>query len=308
MIIRDRPSIWKLFFVLRGSIVPKIAPQILGVLGLGVGVVLMSHSLPSLFTGLTAAPFALLGLALSIFLGFRNNASYDRWWEARRQWGQLVVDARSFSRQINSMLGSDKRAFGPDIRRINMLVVGFCHALRHHLRQTNPGADLASLLDNDLPYSLTDSSNPPDSLLRELGHEIAGLLRTGRISEVQYRILDERLTSFAAVQAACERIQNTPLPFAYGLLLHRTAYLYCLALPFGLAATLGWLTPVISAVIAYTLFGLDALSEELEEPFGTNPHNLALGAISRSIEINTRESIEDSQVPTPSIPKDYLLS
>jgi len=111
----------------------------------------------------------------------------------------------------------------------------------------------------------------------------------------------------AAVQAACERIQNTPLPFAYMLLVQRTAYLYCFILPFGIVASQGLLTPLFCAIVAYTFFGLDALSEELEEPFSLTANGLALSAMSRSTEINLLEILGEIELPEPIQAVKYCL-
>jgi putative membrane protein len=88
MIVRDKPNAFQLFFILRGSVVPLIFPQIIFVTLLGAEVTAAQYYYPTIFPSFTLAPLALLGLALSLFLGFRNNASYDRWWEARKQWGE----------------------------------------------------------------------------------------------------------------------------------------------------------------------------------------------------------------------------
>ncbi len=97
------------------------------------------------------------------------------------------------------------------------------------------------------------------------------------------------------------------LPFSYTLMLHRTAYLYCFLLPFGLVDTIGFMTPFVVGIVAYTIFGLDALGDEIEEPFGNLPNDLALDAICRSIEINLRESIGEEHKLLALAPVDYCL-
>ena len=99
----------------------------------------------------------------------------------------------------------------------------------------------------------------------------------------------------------------TPLPFASTLLLHRTAYLVCLLLPFGLVATAGWATPAFTALIAYTFFGLDRLSEELEDPFGTEANDLALDSLFRSCDIAVFDPLAEPP-PPPLAPRGYFLS
>ena len=106
----------------------------------------------------------------------------------------------------------------------------------------------------------------------------------------------------------CERINSTPIPFTYTLLLHRTAYLYCFLLPFGLVDTIGFMTPFVVAIVAYTFFGLDALGDEIEEPFGKDANDLPLTAICRTIEINLRESLDDDQIPEPLTPLNFCLT
>jgi putative membrane protein len=137
-------------------------------------------------------------------------------------------------------------------------------------------------------------------MVRRMGGRIAALRKAGAIDTIGYRILDERLSEIAAAQAGCERIAGTPLPFAYTLLLQRTAYIFCLLLPFGLASAAGWATPLFTALIAYTFFGLDALSEELEDPFGTQPNDLALDGLCRVCEISVFEAL--GETPPKMIP------
>src|SRR6201996_9714528 len=106
MIVRPRPSLLQLFFILRGSVITRIFPQVLVVFALSALIVELHRISPGLISGGSGAPFTLLGIALSIFLGFRNNACYDRWWEARRQWGQLIVEMRSLARLATTLTDS----------------------------------------------------------------------------------------------------------------------------------------------------------------------------------------------------------
>ena len=109
------------------------------------------------------------------------------------------------------------------------------------------------------------------------------------------------------MQAACERIHNTPAPFAYSLLLHRTAWLFCLLLPFGLVDVLGPFTPLVVIIVAYTFFGLDALGDELQEPFGLSDNSLPLRAIVRTIEIDLLDGLGVQPLPPSLKTSDYVL-
>jgi ion channel-forming bestrophin family protein len=108
MVIRPRPSLLQLFFILRGSIIKRIFPQILITSSLAALVVCVHKTKPDLLPLFDGGPFALIGIALSIFLGFRNSACYERWWEARRQFGSLVAAARQLERQTLILRESDK--------------------------------------------------------------------------------------------------------------------------------------------------------------------------------------------------------
>ncbi len=132
MIVRPRPTVLQLFFILRGSIVPRIAPQILGFALYAAAVVWLTRHYNIGFGSSGLAPFTLLGVTLSIYLGFRNNAAYDRWWEARKLWGQLVFDVRNLARAALALApGPEGRA---EVRRLLMSALAFCNHLRGQLR------------------------------------------------------------------------------------------------------------------------------------------------------------------------------
>ena len=307
MIVRQTPHPFKIFFALRGSIIPKIYPQLLLVTILSTAITIIQHWIPDSFPYYGIATFTLLGIALSLFLGFRNNASYQRWWEARMLWGQLVYDARSLTRQVLSFIDDDNEHGRETQRTMVYLTIAFAHAVRHRLRGTPPWADIDPFVASIHHDGMHQAKNVPDHIMRLMGKHLGDIRRQGLVSEQVIQNMDERLTSMTIVLAACERIHNTPLPFAYMLLVHRTTYLYCIMLPFGLVASLGWATPLVCAVIAYTFFGLDALSEELEEPFGLAANQLPLTALSRTIEINLREALGETNLPTDIMPIDGYL-
>lgn len=307
MIVKQKLSAIKLFFTLRGSVLPKVYPQILLISLISAFITNVQHIFPSSFSSYSVAPFTLLGIALSLFLGFRNNASYQRWWEARGLWGQLVYDARSLCRQALSYIDEDNPIGRDTQRRLIHLSIAFSHAVRHRLRETSPWEDIERFVEPVHHSKMRQAKNLPDYLMRLMGKELGYCRQHHLLSEQMVQNMDERLNSMTVVLAACERIYNTPLPFAYTLLVHRTTYLYCFMLPFGLVSSLGWVTPLICGVIAYTFFGLDALSEELEEPFGLAPNQLALTALSRTIEINLLEALGETDLPLDIVPiKGYL--
>lgn len=261
---------------------------------------------------LTAIPFTLLSLPLAIFLGFRNNAAYDRYWEARKHWGELVLQSRNFSRQCLSLIEhSEPVRAGAGFKdvRIRMIyrAIAFSHALRHLLRNTDARVELNPLLEQGEWEQIGKTANIPNYLMHQMGSDLRLCIGEKRIDGCLAAAIDTTMSSMNATAAACERIRSTPIPFSYSLLLHRTAYLYCFLLPFGLVDAIGFMTPFVVGIVAYTFFGLDALGDEIEEPFGNASNDLPLNAICRSIEINLRDVIGDKHGLVPLAPVNYCL-
>lgn len=317
MIVRPRPSAGRLFFVVRGSIVPKVAPQIAATMVLAAIVTVLHGTVLDHRLTFTAAPFTIIGLALSIFLGFRNAAAYDRFWEGRRLWGELLIASRILARQLTTLVApaasdGDAQRSAHEVsalrRRAVYKTIAFAHALRHHLRDSDPAEDLAALLAPGDHRAVLASVSVPAAILRSLGADVRECLARGLIGEPLAASLDDTLGALDRVLGGCERIRSTPIPFSYTLLLHRTAYLYCFLLPFGLVDTAGIATPIVAGLVSYTFFGLDALGDEIEEPFGTMPNDLPLAAMTRTIERNLRDALGETDLPAPLEPKDYCLS
>jgi len=304
MIVRDRPSLFQLIYIWRGSIVPHVLPQIIFVASFAALITWAAQHYGNLFPDYSAAPFALLGLAFSIFLGFRNNACYDRWWEARKQWGSLIVELRSLARESLILEHDTAPSLRPRLVRGGL---AFAHALAARLRGRDALAEATPFLPPEIAAELGSSRNLPDAILRWQSRELAAMCQQGKLSDILYQGLTARLHALSGVQAACERIRNTPLPFAYTLLLHRTAHLFCLLLPFGLARSVGWATPLLTAVLAYTFFGLDALGDELEEPFGILENDLPLDALVRVLDVDLGEALGDAELPPLLEPVGYVL-
>ncbi|WP_370263921.1 bestrophin family protein [Limnobacter sp.] len=302
MIVRPRPRAHQLIYIVRGSVVRRIAWKVLLIAALSTAVVLFYQSNNLQFLNAGLGTFSILGLALSVFLGFRNNACYDRWWEARKHWGDLIVHSRSFARELAALY--------PQLELRQAMVrrmIAYAHALAARLRdQSEADAARPWLLPAEHAL-LTHARNVPNALLCMQSDELAKLYRQHQLSDILYQTFGNKLAAVAVIQGACERIKTTPTPFAYSLLLRRTAWLFCLLLPFSLAPSLGMLAPLIVAAIAYTFFGLDYLGDELEEPFGLMDNDLPLNALVRGIEVDMLESLGEKELPPYLQPVDYLL-
>ncbi len=296
MIVRDRPRAHELLFALRGSIVPLIAPGVVGLMAFAAAMV-WAHRRFDLFPVIDGIGFTVFGVALSLFLGFRNNAAYDRWWEARRLWGGLLADMRSFAREVD--------IFVADAALRAQLLNGALAFL--HLHRANLRGLTDDKIARELGGALADAAHPPNAALDAMATGIANARRDGSIDGFGAMTLGTRLASMTLQQAGCERIAVTPLPYVYSLLVYRTTYLYCLLLPFALVGPAGWMTPVFMGVVGYVFLGLAEVSEELSHPFGTTPNALPLDAICRAAEISIAPHL--GQVPPePLEAVDFYLS
>ena len=311
VIVRDHPSGLKLFLVMRGSVLGRIWQKLLVTTLLAIAVTLSHGAILHHKVTLTIIPFTLIGLPLAIFLGFRNNSAYDRYWEGRKLWGEIIFNSRNLARQSLSLVGPAPLAGGdrPDIRkRMVHRAIAYAHALRHHLRDSDASADVASLLTPDELRRFATAVHKPNFLIDRMGEDLRLCIDDKRIDGCLAAAIDSTFSALLAACTACERIKGTPIPFSYTLLLHRTAYFYCFLLPFGLVDTIGFMTPFVVAIVAYTFFGLDALGDEIEEPFGLAPNDLPLDTICRTIEINLRESLGETALPQSLQPVGYQLT
>ncbi|OWQ84423.1 bestrophin [Roseateles aquatilis] len=312
MIVRERPSGIRLFFAMRGSILGQIKWTLAANVALALLVTLSHGRLFEYKLQVSALPFSLIGLPLAIFLGFRNNACYDRYWEARKLWGDILLRGRSLARQVLTLIDAPTDATAEaaldERRRMVRRMAAFAHALKHQLRGT-PDVDgqVARWLDRGEGDALASVSNKPAGLMLRMAQDLASCRRQGRVDSMLAASIDATLSGLTAAAASCERIKNSPLPFPYTLLLHRTAHLYCFLLPFGLVDSMGALTPVVVAIVAYTFFGLDAVGDEIEEPFGLRANDLPLDAICRTLEIDLLQSLGETDVPPPLEPVDCCL-
>lgn len=299
MIVPPSTDVLRVLFTLKGSIVKRIALRCLMVTLLAALIVLVERHFPTYFYPVSATPFTLLGLSLSIFMSFRNNACYDRWWEGRKAWGKLIIETRSFVRE--SVAITDETLRTELLRNL----CGFAHALNARLRNEDERAAARPWLARADAIS---PHNVCDGILREIGDHCSRLAAQQQISEWRYNLLEQRLVGLTEVQATCERIKGTPLPFPYTLLLHRTIYIFCLLLPFALAEPLGWLAPLFTTIVGYTFFGLDAIGNELEDPFGRDENDLPTDAMVRTVERDVLAGLGEQQLPPALLPVGYVLS
>lgn len=297
MILRSKPSFKDIIFAINGSILPWIAWHLVTMTVLSVIAIFAAREHPGIFAKISAIPFTLTGIALSVFMSFRNNACYARWWEGRILWGELIIACRSFARQTAD-LGDDDRRF------LLQHLCAFTAGLVARLRGQDEAAAIRRWCEAGPD---AESPNPTNDVLDATGRRCLMLVRERRIGEIHYSVLEGQLAALARVQGGCERIALTPVPFAYSLLLHRTALVFCLMLPFALAGSLDWWTLLPVLLVAYTFFGLEALGHQLEDPFGLDPNALPLEAMQRTVEREMLSLLGHADLPEPIMPSNNVL-
>lgn len=233
--------------------------------------------------------FSLLGVILSLFLGFRTTTAYDRWWEARKQWGALVNNSRNLAIYVDSMWPESDVG----IRRFMAKhIANFCIALSEHLRE---GTKLEKLIylspEEEAYYSTKD--HVPNFIALRIFQRIAQAHRDGAINEGDYLNIKAQHQSLLDILGACERIKKTPIPFSYNVYLKLFISAYAILLPCGLLESFGWTTVPITMLVFFALLGIELMGEEIEDPFGLDCNDLPTGDIAHTIKRNVFELLED---------------
>ncbi len=202
---------------------------------------------------------SILGIILGLLLVFRTNTAYDRWWEGRRLWGQLLNVSRALAHQLDAQLAPD----APQRREYAATMGAFPAALAAHLRRARTA----------------DGPHVPNRLVRDLSRQVHGDVLLGALPREAAVALTPLLVAYDDVTGACERIRNTPIPFSYSSYVKQFVLLYALVLPFGLVREFRYATIIASMMTFFATMGLELLAVEIEEPFGTDRNDLPLDDI-----------------------------
>lgn len=233
----------------------------------------------------TTVMHSLLGFVISLLLVFRTNTAYDRWWEGRKLWGDLVNNTRNLMMKINTFVPAEKKDLKNEFR---ILISNYPMALKEHLR----GGYKEELLEDHPRLSKTqlkEFSHIPNRIAQQMYSETEMLLKQGLITEEKWLLLNEELRSFTNVAGACERIKKTPIPYSYSTFIKRIIFLYIITLPLGLIPDLKWGTIPIVIFVFYAFAGLELLAEEIEDPFGDERNDLPTDDLANTIKKNLLE-------------------
>lgn len=234
----------------------------------------------------TIAMHSLLGIVLGLFLVFRTNSAYDRWWEGRKLWGSLLNNTRNFSFKLNAFL--DK----PDVENrewFAIMISNFSVAAKEHLRDGVTTNDLESTVEPDFFEAVSSSNHVPNTISALIYQRITGLYKNDKITGDQLLLLDRELKEFSEIMGGCERIRNTPIPFSYSIYIKQFIFIYVVTLPFAFVETSGYMTVPIVALITFVLLSVELIAEEIEDPFGKDANDLPTDALATKIRLNIRE-------------------
>jgi putative membrane protein len=252
-------------------------------------------------------PLSIFGGVIGVIAGFRNASAYARWWEARTVWGGIINHSRNFAREVLSMIAPSEREAGGIRRKLVLMQIGYVHALRHHLRGSPPWGDLAGLIPLDEMEGWKEHHNVPLAIQQSMAALLARCHESGWIDNMRWVNLDRSLSGLMNFQGASERIKNTPMPRLYDLFIRLFVEIYCVLLPFGMVQSLRLLTPIGSSLVGFMFLTLDQIGRDLENPFENLPNDISLTALCRTIEINLKQMLGESEVPEPLKPVDGVL-
>jgi len=289
--------------------VKYLGPTLLSLLAYDVAVVVAYHMGYLQWAALQETPLSLFGSGIGVILAFRNSTSYARWWEARTLWGSIVNNSRSWGRLVTTTLqmNPDNLEFAEVQRRMVYYQIAWVHVLRQHLRRLDPFTEIASLLSAEEIDSLRGQSNVAVAIQQRQSVLLRDALDRGWIDVAQWHAMNQSLDDLVDAQGGAERIKNTPMPRQYDYMPQLCAKIFCILLPITLVSSLGWFTPLGSTLVGFVFLALDKIGRDLEDPFDNTINDIPLTSITRTIEINLRQMLGETELPEPVVPVNDIL-
>jgi len=279
---------------LRGSVVPKLLSRVAVTAAVALAAAWLFQT-----WGVKIPPTAhtILGVALGLLLVFRTNASYDRFWEGRKLFGAIINRARNLIRQAASFVegdGPEAAAARAEIRRLVLVLFAL---IRQYLRKERDLEQLGAPVTAEEKAALADVKVRPCLAAEWLSSVLAAQARAGRLTEERLQLMDDNVTAFVDYWGGAERIMKTPIPFAYAQHIKGFLTLFCFSVPFALVESMKWATPLVAAVVAYGMFGIEEIGVEIEDPFGYDPNDLPLDAMGQTIANDTADILARRAAP-----------
>ena len=247
---------------------------------------------------------AFIGTAISILLSFKLSQSYDRWWEARKIWGAIVNDSRSFVIQLQSLTSNGNEE---KIKKMAFRQIAWCYSLGQSLRELNPTDNLDGLISEEDLIEIKKHKNKPLALLQLNASDIKQLKETNQLDIFSQLQLDNTLVRLCDAQGKAERIKTTVFPVTYRLFLHAIIYLFVVTLAIALRIDGLFEIPLL-VTISSAFFLLEKTATHMQDPFENRPTDTAMTAITKTIEINIKQLLKETEVPKPNQQDKFHLS
>lgn len=226
----------------------------------------------------------LLGFAISMLLVFRTNTAYDRWWEGRKQWGNLVNTSRNLAIKLDAMLERNDTSTRQFYKKMIPL---FADTLRSHLQSEQTRFMLDEAVHPDI--IIDEKKHIPVQIASMMIKRLNLLYQQNKLTGEQLILLNKEVTAFMDICGSCERIKNTPIPYSYSAFIKKFIFIYVMTLPFGFVFSLGYYVAPMVAFVMYVLASLELIAEEIEDPFGSDVNDLPMGKIASNIKKNIEE-------------------
>jgi ion channel-forming bestrophin family protein len=276
---------FRVAFKVKGSVIPAVMPKVLLCGGFGVLISVLSAQ------GLALA-WPILGnvipsIVLGLLLVFRTNTAYDRFWEGRKAWGALMNTVRNLTRRIWVFVDETKPSDRTHKQTALRLIVAFAVAMKLHLREESMNdRELLALVGDRYGTTLQQAPHPCLKIAFWIEDYLQQQYKEQRVDLYQVTTMNALLDGMVDSLGACERILKTPMPMAYAIHLKQLLLIYCLLLPFQLVGEIGFWTGPIVGLVSFTLFGIEEIGIEIENPFGRDHNDLPLDDICNTMTRN----------------------
>lgn len=247
---------------------------------------------------------AFIGTAISILLSFKLNQSYDRWWEARKVWGAIVNDSRSFVIQLQTL-----PAKGNDVlvRKMAMRQIAWCYSLGQSLRGLDATENLDKYISPEDLNEIKQHNNKPLALLQLQAKDVKTLKENNQLELFSQVQIDNTLVRLCDAQGKSERIKTTVFPVTYRLFLHAIIYLFVVTLSISLKDIGSLFEIPLLLLLSTAFFLLEKSATHMQDPFENKPTDTAVTAIAKTIEINIKQLLKEPDVPKPHQPQEFYL-
>jgi ion channel-forming bestrophin family protein len=285
-------------------------------IAVSVAAVLLFEATQTTSLAIPFAPVGVLGSAMAIFVAFRNNASFGRWWEARTAWQSIHNASRNFARHLVSFTNDGVQADRVTPEQAHSYCseligrqIAFAHLLRHQLRGTTGWDDVTSLVSAEELATLRVTINPANRLLVTQGTRIKDGIREGLLGQFDPISIEPNFGQFTVQQGMLERIKNTPTPRQYEYFTRVFVLLFATVLPFALLSvfTTTWLVIPTSSLLAGVFIVMATVGSANENPMENLTTDIPLTAICTDIERDLRDALGEANLPAALTPTDGYL-